>query len=172
MTKLIVSLVVAITRNGVIGRDGDLPWRLSSDFKRFKQLTMGKPVVMGRKCYASIGKPLPGRTNIVITRDESFAGEGLHVAHSLEAGMAIAKALADETGSDEICVIGGGEIYRLAMPFADVLHVTHIEAEIEGDVHFPQIDPAVWEAREEGVLPAGEKDDFAMRFVTYTRYSI
>jgi dihydrofolate reductase len=169
MTKPIISLVVAVTRNGVIGRDGDLPWRLSSDLKRFKSLTLGKPVVMGRKCYASIAKPLPGRPNIVITRDQGFSGEGLHIAHSFDEGMAIAEALATKVGVEEVCVIGGGEIYRLAMPFADMLHVTHIDTEIDGDAHFPLIDPLVWDGQDEGSLPAGEKDDFAMRFVTYRR---
>ena len=172
MSKPIISLVVAVTRNGVIGRDGDLPWRLSSDLKRFKQLTLGKPVVMGRKCYASIGKPLPGRPNIVITRDQSFSGDGLHVVHSFEEGMAIAEALAAEIGVGEICVIGGGEIYRLAMPVADVLYVTHIDVEIHGDTHFPEIDPRIWDAEEDGSLPSGERDDFAVRFVTYRRRSV
>ena len=164
-----ISFVVAMTENNVIGRDGGLPWRLSSDLKRFKALTIGKPVVMGRICYESIGRPLPGRPNIVITRSMDFKPQGVIVVHSLEDAMDVAIAEAEKLGVDEVCVIGGGVVYREAMELATILHVTHIEATIDGDTFFPEIDPAIWEAGEAEEIPAGEKDDFSTRFVTYRR---
>ncbi|WP_137157919.1 dihydrofolate reductase [Rhizobium sp. FKL33] len=167
-----ISVVVAMAENGVIGRDNGLPWRQSSDLKRFKAMTLGKPVVMGRKCYASIGRPLPGRPNIVITRNRDFSADGVSVVHDYQAGIALAKEEAKRLGVDEICVIGGGEIYRIAIDTADLLHVTHILAEIDGDTFFPAIDPAIWEAGEPDELPAGEKDDYPTRFVTYRRRSV
>jgi dihydrofolate reductase len=164
-----ISLVVAVTRNNVIGRDGGLPWRLSTDLKRFKALTTGKPVVMGRVCHDSIGKPLPGRPNIVITRNRDFAPEGVIVTHSLEEGLERAAAEAKKLGVDEIAVIGGGVIYREALDRATILHVTHIEAEIDGDTAFPAIDPAVWQAGPAENVPAGDRDDYPTCFVTYRR---
>ena len=164
-----ISFVVAMTENNVIGRNGGLPWRLSSDLKRFKALTIGKPVVMGRICYESIGRPLPGRPNIVITRSMDFKPQGVIVVHSLEDAMDVAIVEAEKLGVDEVCVIGGGIVYREAMELATILHVTHIEATIDGDTFFPEIDPAIWEAGEAEEIPAGEKDDFSTRFVTYRR---
>ncbi len=164
-----ISLVVAVARNGVIGRDGGLPWRLSTDLKRFKALTIGKPIVMGRVCYDSIGKPLPGRPNIVMSRNADFAPEGIIVALSFDEAMARARIEAEKIGADEIAVIGGGIIYELAMPLADILHVTHIDHEIEGDTYFPAIDPAIWTETHHEQVEAGEKDDFPTRFVTYQR---
>ena len=164
-----VSLVVAVAGNNVIGSNGDLPWRLSSDLKRFKTMTMGKPVIMGRKCFESIGKALPGRPNIVITRNPDYRPDGVMLAGSLEDGLEIGQALASDMDAEEVCVIGGGEIYRLAMPLADLLHVTHVDAQIEGDTFFPEIDPEDWDAQDEGRQPAGEKDQYSMRFVTYRR---
>jgi dihydrofolate reductase len=164
-----ISLVVAVTRNHVIGRDGGLPWRLSTDLKRFKALTVGKPVVMGRVCYDSIGRPLPGRPNIVITRNREFAPEGVIVVHSFEEALDRAAVEARALGVDEIAVIGGGVVYREAMERATILHVTHIEAEIDGDTIFPAIDPAIWGAGPTERVPMGEKDDYPTRFVTYRR---
>jgi dihydrofolate reductase len=166
-----ISVVVAVTRNSVIGRDGGLPWRLSTDLRRFKALTLGKPVVMGRVCYDSIGKPLPGRPNIVITRNRGFSPDGVIVCHSLEEGMARAEAEAARLGVNEICVIGGGVVYREAMDMATILHVTHIDAEIDGDTVFPVIDPSVWEMVASEEVPAGDRDDYPTRFVTYRRKS-
>ncbi|MDH6267853.1 dihydrofolate reductase [Rhizobium sp. SG_E_25_P2] len=167
-----ISIVVAMADKGVIGRDNGLPWRQSSDLKRFKAMTLGKPVVMGRKCYASIGKPLPGRTNIVVTRNRDFAADGVAVVHDYDAGVALATQEAGRLGADEICVIGGGEIYRLAFETADLLHVTHILGKIDGDTFFPAIDPDLWEAIDGEELPASEKDDYPTRFVTYRRRSV
>jgi dihydrofolate reductase len=164
-----ISMVVAVTRNNVIGRDGGLPWRLSTDLRRFKALTMGKPVVMGRVCYDSIGKPLPGRPNIVVTRNPDFSADGVIVVHSLEEGLARAEVEAEVLGVNEICVIGGGVIYREAIDRATILHVTHIETEISGDTFFPEIDPTIWEAGAAEDVPVGEKDEYPTRFVTYRR---
>jgi dihydrofolate reductase len=166
---MIISLVVAMAENRVIGRDNGLPWKLSTDLKRFKALTIGKPVVMGRKCYESIGKPLPGRPSIVITRNTDFTVAGVIVAHSLDQAFDRAEEEAKVLGADEICVIGGGEIYRQAIDDADVLHVTHVLAEPEGDAYFPEIDPQIWQVDYQEDIPKGEKDDFATRFVTYRR---
>ena len=166
---MIITIVVAVSSNGIIGRDGDMPWRLSTDLKRFKALTLGKPVIMGRKTFQSIGTALPGRPNIVISRDAGFRGEGVEVVPSLDAAIARAGALADAAGGNEICVIGGGEIYRQAIDVADVLHVTHVDAEVEGDTRFPAIDPIVWVRGVEECVPVGERDNYPTRFVTYRR---
>ena len=162
-------IVVAVSRNGIIGRDGDMPWRLSTDLKRFKALTAGKPVIMGRKTFQSIGKPLPGRANVVVTRDRDFNPGQVTVANSLEQATALAADLALTNGLDEICIIGGGEIYRQAMATVHVMHVTHVETNVDGDTSFPEIDSAIWQADGELLVPAGERDSFATRFVTYRR---
>ncbi len=164
-----IVIVVAIAANGVIGREGDLPWRLSTDLKRFKVLTMGKPVVMGRKTWASLGRPLPGRPNIVVSRDPNFAAEGAELASSLASALDRARRHAEALGVDEICIIGGGEIYRQSIGIADVLHVTEVQAEVEGDTVFPAIDPAIFGKMFEEDLPRGEKDSHAMHFVTWRR---
>ena len=169
MSQAKIVLVVAVASNGVIGRDCDLPWRLPSDLKRFKQLTLGKPVVMGRKTWESIGRPLPGRPNIVITRDAAFFAPGAEVVSSLDAALVSARREADALGVDEVCIIGGGQIYAQVFDQADILHVTHVEAEVEGDTRFPTIDPAVFEKIVEEPIPQGEKDSHAMRFVTWRR---
>lgn len=166
-----IVLVVAVASNGVIGRDGDLPWRLPSDLKRFKQLTLGKPVVMGRRTWDSIGRPLPGRPNIVITRDPAFSAPGAQVVASLDDALAAARREAETLGVDEICVIGGGQIYAQVFDRADILHVTHVEADVEGDTRFPDIDPASFEKVVEEEIPRGEKDSHAMHFVTWRRKS-
>lgn len=164
-----IVIVVAVAANGVIGREGDLPWRLSTDLKRFKALTIGKPVLMGRKTWASLGRPLPGRPNIVVSRDARFKAEGAENAPSLDAALDRARAHAAELGVDEVCVIGGGEIYRQSIGMADILHVTEVQAEVEGDTLFPAIDPAIFEKVFEEDLPRGEKDSHAMHFVTWRR---
>jgi dihydrofolate reductase len=169
MSQAKIVLVVAVAQNGVIGRDGDLPWRLPSDLKRFKQLTLGKPVVMGRKTWDSIGRPLPGRPNIVVTRDASFAAPGATVVSSLDEGLAVAQREAEALGVDEICVIGGGQIYAQVFDRADILHVTRVEADVAGDTRFPAIDPAVFEKVADEPIPQGEKDSHAMHFATWRR---
>jgi dihydrofolate reductase len=161
-----VTLVVAIAENGVIGRDGDLPWRLSTDMKRFKATTMGKPVVMGRKTWESFPKrPLPGRHNIVITRDRAYEAEGADVASSLDEALQKAHA----GGAAEVAVIGGGQIYEQALAQADRLDVTHVLAAVDGDTRFPSIAPEIWYVVSEETYPAGEKDSHATRHVIYER---
>jgi dihydrofolate reductase len=169
MSQAKIVLVVAVAQNGVIGRDGDLPWRLPSDLKRFKQLTLGKPVVKGRKTWDSIGRPLPGRPNIVVTRDASFAAPGATVVSSLDEGLAVAQREAEALGVDEVCVIGGGQIYAQVFDRADILHVTRVEADVAGDTRFPAIDPAVFEKVADEPIPQGEKDSHAMHFATWRR---
>lgn len=161
-----ITLVVAIAENGVIGRDGGLPWRLSTDMKRFKERTMGKPIVMGRKTWESFPKrPLPGRRNIVITRDAGYEAEGADVAGSLEDAL----ALAGDDGGDDVCIIGGSGIYMQALPLADRLDVTHVHAAVDGDTYFPPIDPDEWAVISSRDIPAGEKDVYPTRHVVYQR---
>jgi dihydrofolate reductase len=164
-----IVLVAAIAENGVIGRDNTLPWRLKSDMAHFRALTMGKPVIMGRKTFRSIGKALTGRTNIVVSRDPAFAASGVLVAPGLDAALAAARGDALRRGSDEIIVAGGGEIYALAMPLAARLSVTYIHRAVDGDAFFPPIDRSIWceIARDERQAAAG--DDAAFAFVTYER---
>lgn len=165
-----VAIYVAVAENGVIGRDNGLPWKLSSDLKRFKAGTMGKPIIMGRKTWESIGKPLPGRVNIVVTRDRAFKAEGAEVVGSLDEALTLGRVRGRcMAGADEICVVGGSEIYRQALPLADRLHVTHVLASVEGDARFPDIDPAVWEEVRSEELPAGERDSHATRYAVYER---
>lgn len=161
-----IRLVVAVAQNGVIGRDGGMPWRLSTDMKRFKATTMGKPVIMGRKTWESFPRrPLPGRHNIIVTRDRAYRAQEATAVASLGAGLALARA----EGAAEACVIGGGEIYAAALPLADLLDVTHIMARIAGDTFFPPVDPAVWRVVSSQELPAGDKDSHATRHVVYER---
>jgi dihydrofolate reductase len=140
-----LSLIVAVSRNGVIGVDNQLPWHLPEDLKYFKSVTMGKPLIMGRKTYDSIGRPLPGRTNIVITRDPSWQAQGVEVAQSLEAALQLGHSACDAAGVDEIMVIGGEQIYRMTLPEADRLYLTQVDAEVEGDAFFPEVDFSQWQ---------------------------
>jgi dihydrofolate reductase len=162
-----LSLIAAVAENGVIGAGNAMPWRLSSDLRRFKALTMGKPVVMGRKTFASIGKALPGRPNIVVTRQSDPATEGVTIVGSVDAALVAAEERA--AGSDEIMVIGGGEVYRAAIDRADRLYITHVESAPSGDTYFPAIDPGIWRATSAERLPSGPKDSEASTFVIYER---
>ena len=166
-----IAIYVAIAENGVIGSKGGLPWRLSTDLKRFKAATMGKPIVMGRKTWESFPKrPLPGRLNIVVTRDKAYRAEGAETVSSLRDAIALAEIRGRCMAAvDEICVIGGGEIYRQALPLADRLHVTHVLASVDGDTVFPTIDPAVWRLASSEDVPPGEKDSHATRYAVYER---
>ena len=158
-----LSLIVAMSNNGVIGIDNTLPWHLPEDLKYFKQVTMGKPIIMGRKTYDSIGRPLPGRLNIVITRDDRWTAEGVSVVHSLEQAL----ALAAQQPGDEAMVIGGEQIYRLALPMAQRLYLTRVDADIDGDAFFPSIDERQWVQVQE--LIAEPVGDLHYRFVTLQR---
>lgn len=165
-----IIIAVAMAENGVIGRDGDMPWKLSTDLKRFKALTMGKPLVMGRKTFESVGgKPLPGRPHVIVSRGPKIDMPGVETQASLQAALERAKVIAHASGVDEVCIAGGGEIYRQALPLCDELHVTHVEAVIDGDTVFPAIDPALFELVEETAFPAGEKDSYPTRYAVYRR---
>jgi dihydrofolate reductase len=165
-----IVLVAAVAENGVIGRDGGMPWRLKSDMRHFRGLTLGKPVVMGRKTYLSLSiRPLPGRTNIVVSRDSAFTLPGAIVTSSLRAALETARGDALRRGADAVMVIGGADIYAQAMPLAQRLEITRIHAAPDGDATFPDIDPAVW--RETGRVehPRADGDDFAFAVVQYER---
>ncbi len=164
-----IVIVAAVARNGVIGGGNKLLWRLSSDLKRFKALTWGKPLVMGRKTYNSIGRPLPGRETIVVTRDASFRPEGVHVARSLEAALDLAAMRAREMGAGEIIVAGGGEIYAQAMAHAARLDIAHVDLAPEGDSHFPAIDPEEWSVVSRERHEAGPDDEAAYEVCIYER---
>ena len=168
---MIVAIYVAIAENGVIGRQGGLPWRLSTDLKRFKGGTMGKPIIMGRKTWESFPKrPLPGRLNIVVTRDKTYQADGGETVSSLEDAITLARIRARCMAHvDELCVIGGGQIYAQALPLADRLHVTHVLGSVDGDTVFPPIDPAIWRLVSAEDVPAGEKDTHATRYAVYER---
>ncbi|MDH3979636.1 MAG: type 3 dihydrofolate reductase [Gammaproteobacteria bacterium] len=158
-----ISIIVAMAANRVIGHENRLPWHLPADLQHFKQITMGKPILMGRKTYESIGRPLPGRTNIVITRDESYTAEGCMVVHSMEEAM---QAAGD---SDEVMVIGGAEFYQQVLPQADVLYLTLVEGEFEGDAFFPEINEDEWREVERSDFGSDEKNPHAYSFVRMDR---
>ena len=162
-------LVAAIARNGVIGANGGLPWRLSSDLKRFKALTWGKPLVMGRKTFESIGRALPGRETIVVTRDPAFAPSGVLVAHNLDAALDLAAKRARAMGTDEIIIAGGGEIYAQTIARARRLFVTEVALDAEGEARFPPIDPLEWREISRETGERGPRDDADFAFVEYER---
>jgi dihydrofolate reductase len=164
-TQIPIALVVARARNGVIGREGGLPWRLKSDMALFKATTLGKPVIMGRKTWDSLPKrPLPGRTNLVLSRDGSFEPVGALVCERFDEAVGIGREQAEEDGVGEICVIGGTALFETALPKAKRLYLTEVDAEPEGDAHFPAFNEADWvEVRREHHT-AGEEDDHAFTF--------
>jgi dihydrofolate reductase len=164
-----IVLVAAVGANNVIGRGGQLPWHLKSDLKHFRDVTIGKPVVMGRKTYGSIGKPLKGRTNIVLTRDLGLVVPGGVLATSLDAALSYAREDAEQRGVDEIMVIGGSDVFEDTMPLAQRLEITHVHASPEGDAFFPSIDPEVWREIVRKEYPAGPDDDFGFAVATYLR---
>ena len=158
-----IALIAAMAENRVIGRENRLPWRLPADLRRFKSLTMGKPVIMGRKTYESIGKPLPGRSNIVVTRDPDYRAQGCRVVHSLE------QALEAAAGHDEVMVIGGAELYRQTLERAERTYLTMVKAELDGDALFPQIETRHWRELERESHRADEKNEYDYDFVTLER---
>ena len=160
---MIRSLVVAVARNGVIGRDNGLPWRLPADLAHFKRVTMGLPVIMGRRTYESIGKALPGRLNIVVSRDPGYGAPGCTVVPSLEAAWAAAGDVR------EACVIGGTSLFEEALADADVIHLTEVEADVAGDTYFPRFDRSQWREVELGRHPADERHAYPVRFVRLER---
>lgn len=164
-----VILVAAVAENGVIGRDNQMPWRIRSDLKYFRAVTMNKPVVMGRKTYLSIGKPLPGRTNIVVTRNSDFSAPGILAANSIDHALDAARGDALRRGADAIAVIGGTEIFEQIMPRAGRLALTLVHAKPKGDTYFPRIDPGAWREIERRPQAKGPGDDYGFTFVTYER---
>jgi dihydrofolate reductase len=170
MADIKTVIIVAVSQNGIIGREGDMPWKLSTDLKRFKALSMGKPLVMGRKTFESVGsKPLPGRPHIIVSRSQTFDMPGVETVSSLAEALERGRTIAAEVGVDEVCVVGGGEIYRQVLEFADLLHVTHVETDVHGDTSFPEIDPAMFGLVEETLVPAGDKDNYPTRYAIYRR---
>ena len=156
---MIISLVVAMDRRGVIGAGGALPWRLSDDLKHFKAITMGKPLIMGRKTHESIGRPLPGRQNIVLTRQEGYTSEGCTIVHDEE------EALAACTGAEEVMVMGGATLYELFLPRAGRIYLTRVQAEADGDTWFPPFDASAWREVERRDQPADERNEHPCSFL-------
>ena len=165
MSGPVLALVVARARNGVIGREGRLPWRLKSDLALFKASTLGKPVLMGRNTWDSLPRrPLPGRTNIVLSRDGAFEPDGAVVCQQFDEAVAIGREQAEDDGVGEVCVIGGRALFELALPKARRLYLTEVEAEVEGDVHFPPFDEDAWNEVRREAHPAGPDDDHPFVF--------
>jgi dihydrofolate reductase len=162
---MILSIIVALDEAGGIGQRGRLPWRLPDDLSRFRSLTMGHHIIMGRKTYNSIGRPLPGRTMLVVTHQPDFAAPGCQVVPSLQAGI----ILAQQAGENELFAIGGGELYAQALPLAERLYLTRVLARLEADVFFPAINPAEWQVLETRPHPADEKHAYAFYFETLER---
>ena len=159
------TLIAAVAENGVIGRDGQLPWRLSADLRRFRELTMGHAVIMGRRTWESIGRPLPGRRMIVISRQPGYRAAGVDVVGSFEE----ARRLAEQGGGDEAFIIGGGEIYRQALAVVDRLHLTRVHAAVDGDAHFPAFDASDWRLTTAQRHAADEKNELSYSFEIYER---
>jgi dihydrofolate reductase len=168
---LALVLVAAVADNGVMGQGGGLPWRLKSDLRNFRAITMGKPVVMGRKTYLSIGKPLAGRTNIVVSRNRDFAAPGVIVAPGIEAALAVARGDALRRSADAVAVIGGAELYARMIGYADRLVITHVHLRPEGDTMFPAIDPRLWREVERSEHDRGPDDAAGFTVLVYERHA-
>jgi len=164
-----VAMIVAMDNNGVIGREGALPWRLSSDLKLFKRLTMGKPLIMGRKTFQSIGKALEGRDNIVITRNKTFAPDGVDVAPSPKAALWLANGFARARGADEIMVIGGADIFEAFLPHTARIYLTRVHANVRGDTYFPALPPEEWRTTLSEFYTAGARDEHDFTFTILDR---
>jgi dihydrofolate reductase len=167
-----IVLLAAIAENGIIGRGNTLPWRLKSDMIHFRTFTTGKPVVMGRKTYLSIGKPLNGRTTIVVSRDVNFAAPGIVVAPSIHNALTAARGDALRRGADAVIVAGGAEIYTQAMPLASQLVITEVHKRVEGDARFPAIDAKIWQESARSEQQPAAEDEAAFAFVTYQRLNM
>jgi dihydrofolate reductase len=166
-----LAMIAAQSQNRVIGNNNKLPWYLPEDLKYFKRVTLGKPIIMGRKTFESIGRPLPGRTNIIITRNPDWThdGAGVRVVHSLQQAIELAESLALVNGFEESLVIGGAEIYALALPQADRLYLTQVHAEVQGDAHFPPLDPTQWQEMAREDFSAIEPNPYDYSFIVLDR---
>ncbi len=169
--RIAIVIVAAVAENGVIGSTGGLPWRLRSDLRHFRALTLDKPIVMGRKTFLSLGRPLDRRTNVVVSRDRAFAVPGAIVAPSFEAALTVARADARRRGTDAVMIVGGAEIYALALPVADRIEMTLVHATPAGEVWFPAFDREAWEEVARTEVAAGPADDSAHAFVRLERRS-
>jgi dihydrofolate reductase len=164
-------IVVAVAENGVIGRDNQLLWRLKTDLRRFRDLTWGKPMIMGRKTFQSIGKPLPGRETIVLTRDPGFAAAGVHVAHDWDQAVSIGSTLAEAMGAEAIAVVGGAEIYGLALPHVEKIYLTQVHTAPEGDAIFPPLDRSRFREVKRSEHSKGSDDEHSFTFIDLERRS-
>lgn len=158
-----IAFVVARDRGGVIGKGGALPWRLPDDMKHVRETTVGKPLIMGRRTYESIGRPLPGRTTIVLTRDRSYRAEGVLVAATVEDALALA------ADAPETIVFGGADVFRRFLPMVDRIYLTEVDANVDGDTFFPALDPSEWREIERREHPADDRHRYSFRFVTLER---
>ena len=165
----ILSMIVATAENNIIGKDNTMPWHLPADLAYFKKVTLGKPIIMGRKTYESIGRPLPGRRNIVISRDEGYSAEGIDTVTSVEQALSLVDGSDGNEAVDEIMVIGGGAIYKHCLPNADRLYVTHIKAAIDGDTKFPKYDEIDWRKTVSELRVSDEKNAYDLDFCVYER---
>ena len=164
-----IAFVVAAAANGVIGRDGDLPWRLPSDLKRFRALTLGKPVIMGRKTYQSIGKPLDGRDNIVLSRQPDFRPPGVTVVAEIGEAVQLGRRLAAQRGVDEVAIIGGAEVFRAALALTQRIYLTSVKASPPGETRLPQFDPETWQETAREPMPKGPRDQYCADFIVLER---
>lgn len=167
----VISMIAAVAENGVIGNGNQLPWRLSTDFRYFKSKTIGKPLIMGRKTFQSIGAPLPERQTIVISRNSDYSAEGIDVAVDLSSALECARCWAQRLAVDEIMICGGGEIYRHALPLAQRIYMTRVHCSPEGDAYFPDLSMDHWRIIEERFVEAGPHDNVAMTFLIYERWN-
>ena len=164
-----ISMIAGVAENGVIGSNQAIPWRIPSDFAYFKRITMGKPMVMGRKQFETVGRPLPGRTNIIVTRQQGYQPEGTLVFATIDAALGEARNIAQADGVDEIMIIGGGEIYAQLMGRADRLYISHVDLHPEGDVRFPSIAPEDWVVVDLPEVTPSAKDSATYRVKVYER---
>lgn len=164
-----IAMIAGVAENGVIGSDQTIPWRVPSDMAFFKKTTLGKPIVMGRKQYETVGRPLPGRTNIVITRQQGYQPEGVLVFHDIESALEKAQSIAADDGVDEIMIIGGGELYAQIMERAGRLYISHIDLSPAGDVRFPEIVPEHWVVVDTPEVTPSAKDEASYRVKVYER---
>ena len=175
MSLLPLTIVAAVARNGALGKDNAIPWRASSDLRRFKDITWGRPLVMGRKTYGSIGRPLPGRETVVVTRDRDFAQrqaaglDGLHVAYDFDTALEFADRLGRSMQAAEIILAGGAELYRLGLPLAQFLRLTTVDCAPEADTFFPEVDWTQWKELRRERPERGPQDEFALEFVDFGR---
>ncbi|VAW18023.1 Dihydrofolate reductase [hydrothermal vent metagenome] len=169
MGEIKISMIAAVARNGVIGANGKMAWYIPSDFAHFKRITMGKPMIMGRKQFESVGRALPGRTNIVVSRQKNYQPEGVVVINDFAAAIDHARSIALADGAKEVMIIGGGQIYRLGMALADRLYLSHVELDIAGDVVFPELDLALWEMDKQLPVTPDKRDQAAYSIKVYLR---